>query len=273
MSEKSSTEKSDKGKKSFWTTLPGVLAAFATLLTAIGSLLVVLHQIDIIPPPSPPTPPEKPPPSATLNANPEILEDFTKKEDAEKWRAEGGTIEWINDAPKNYDARCSGCENPYNGGRGKFIHWIKGKKNHYAYYVAPDSFTSQLSGDYVGGTLEYWLLHDRTISTADWAPGKADRWDVILGHSPLGAGGDRLYFIATISPNQEWQRLSFELSNNKYTYPNCWIDSSKTERCAAEAKILEVLDEDQVELKIRAEYWSGGDTSFLDDVKIMTPNR
>jgi hypothetical protein len=35
-------------KKSFWSTLPGILSGIATVITAFGGLLVILYQIDMI---------------------------------------------------------------------------------------------------------------------------------------------------------------------------------------------------------------------------------
>lgn len=36
-------------KKSFWSTLPGILTGLAMLISAIGGLLVTLYQIDVLP--------------------------------------------------------------------------------------------------------------------------------------------------------------------------------------------------------------------------------
>ncbi len=52
MPKKANPEKADKKDKSFWTTLPGIITALAALLTAIGSFLVVLHQIGMLSPSS-----------------------------------------------------------------------------------------------------------------------------------------------------------------------------------------------------------------------------
>jgi hypothetical protein len=39
---------SDTDKKSFWSTLPGVITAIAALITAIGGILLTLHQIGTV---------------------------------------------------------------------------------------------------------------------------------------------------------------------------------------------------------------------------------
>lgn len=45
--------------KSFWSTIPGIITAIATLITAIGGFLVVLNQIGVFGPQSDPKPDEK----------------------------------------------------------------------------------------------------------------------------------------------------------------------------------------------------------------------
>jgi len=58
------TEPKRGGSGSWWTTLPGVLTAVATLLTAVGGLIGVLYQVHILPlsqSPPPPVPLPEPP--------------------------------------------------------------------------------------------------------------------------------------------------------------------------------------------------------------------
>jgi hypothetical protein len=201
----------------------------------------------------------------------EILEDF--EIGSGDWTAFGGDIEWIDGDKKNYII-CSGCTDPYDQNRGNFIHWIDNKSAHYAYYLAPHSIPDQLSVGYYGGTLEYYILHDRTVSTADYKGGLIDLPEVKLE----GYDGKVLYFLAIQSCNlgpinfckyQSWQKLSIDLSNYGYQYPNCWFEYD-TGTCAKEQEIMDLLD-NAWRLQIRAEYWIGGDTGFLDDVRITPP--
>ena len=43
-------KRNQKSKNSFWTTIPGILTGFAAIITAIGGLIAVLYQVDILKP-------------------------------------------------------------------------------------------------------------------------------------------------------------------------------------------------------------------------------
>jgi len=196
--------------------------------------------------------PEAPALTLTPRRIPEILEDFTKGDGG--WTAEGGPFEWVDGGSKSDKFS-------FDEKRGNFVHWIDEEKDHYAYYVAPESFTKQLSGDYLGGTLEYWLLNDRPSNGS--RAGK-DLPDVVLE----AADGTVLYFITNnVSDQESWQKLSINLQS--ISHPNCWYQESAT-KCTDDAMIRWVLDNLDA-LKIRAEYWSAYDKGFLDDVRIIPP--
>ena len=57
-------------KKSFWTTLPGILTGVAGIITATGGLLVVFYQIGVIGPEPEPSPEPRPEPGLTSEPEP-----------------------------------------------------------------------------------------------------------------------------------------------------------------------------------------------------------
>ena len=58
--------------------------------------------------------------------------------------------------------------------------------------------------------------------------------------------------------------------NNDHTSGNCWVLDDK-KQCASNEEIRNFLG-NVTRMQIRAEYWYGGDTSFLDDVIIKKPD-
>jgi hypothetical protein len=224
---------------------------------------------------------------------PEIREDFEEGDGG--WTVDGGRIEdgtedeserlWFNgdelcnksgDEPGDKSGySCKGCHDPCDEDRGNFIQWIDDEGAQYGHYIAPSTFTGQVSGDYVNGKLQYWLFHDRIDSTGEWVKNQGAA-DVTL----KARNGTKLYFKAKDSRNtddlgisickdQEWQELSINLFKGAYKYPHCWFKEDETD-CAEDDVIRGVLA-DLGNLYIRAEYWGKSDKGFLDDVRITPP--
>ena len=207
----------------------------------------------------------------------EILEDF--EEGAGGWTTgQKGKYKWIDCDVINPDGRCDciGCE-----ARGNFIQWYDEYEDGvYASYKAPPSFTDQLSGDYVGGYLEFWISHKSL--NGNWALGS---YTEIYPEVIITRGDNyQMYFhaedscedgnVVNICEDEEpyWQKVSIYLGASGYGFPSCFHGLNWT-RCATEEELRPYLD-DVKELEIRAEYWDGApsdETGFLDDVRIIPP--
>jgi hypothetical protein len=203
-------------------------------------------------------------------ARPVILEDF--ETGSGKWMGQHGHIQWVDcdEVDPGGRCNCTGCEE-----RGNFIYWYADADSYYASYQAPSSFTNQLSGDYVGGYLEYWISPKNLGGS--WALGSS--WEVYI----RGGNDVELFFEAADScdegtykeinicsdPEPYWQKVSIKLSDDGWRFPHCLYGRGAT-WCAGDEDIRGVLN-DIADFRIRAEYFDGGDISFLDDVKITPP--
>jgi hypothetical protein len=63
----------DENKKSFWTSLPGILTGVAAVIAAVGGILAAYNHV--APPPSPPTSPPSPsnPLSSPSPSSPQVV--------------------------------------------------------------------------------------------------------------------------------------------------------------------------------------------------------
>ena len=127
------------------------------------------------------------------------------------------------------------------------------------YYQAPFKYLGDREAFY-GGTLSFDLRQAATDRQFDADP--VEGGDVLL------ASGDRklVYEFRGVDdkPGTEWTTFEVPLSADA-----TWIDVTGPEPLATEARFREVLADLEV-LRIRGEYRSGDDTSYLDNVVLET---
>ncbi|NUB91283.1 alkaline phosphatase D family protein [Haloterrigena sp. SYSU A121-1] len=123
------------------------------------------------------------------------------------------------------------------------------------YYQAPFEYLGDREAFY-GGTLSFDLRQEPTDQQFDAEP--VEGGDVLL------QSGDRKLVYefrgADDNPGEEWTSYEVALSADE-----TWIDLTSREPLATEERFREVLADLEV-LRIRGEYRSGDDTSYLDNV-------